>query len=102
MKPNNTRDITQPFLLRVWQEEADGVVIWCGKLQHIVTGASHIFRGWPALVSLLEANLSVEKDDEVPAANINESSGFIDSEGSSEEVSKPVGMRKTSHSLYIT
>ena len=66
MKLDSNQDNSQPFLLRVWKEVgAEGTIAWCGKLQHIVNGDAHLFRDWPTLLALLEANfLDEERMDE--------------------------------------
>jgi hypothetical protein len=47
------------FLLRLWpQGSGEGRAEWCGKVQHIMTGESHRFLGWPMMVELLSAMLA--------------------------------------------
>lgn len=57
MKPDQTQDDSQPFLLRVWKEEVEGGFVWTGRLQHILTGNGHLFHDWSGLIELLEADL---------------------------------------------
>jgi hypothetical protein len=79
MKPDTgrSRDDSQPFLLRIWKEEAEGretggdvddgeegAIAWRGKLLHIVKGDAHLFSGWPALIALLEASFQSEGSGE--------------------------------------
>jgi hypothetical protein len=58
------RDDSQLFLVRLWAEDNDrrgtednggsgGHVEWCGKLQSVVSGRAHYFRGWQTLIDLL-------------------------------------------------
>lgn len=75
MKPGHSQDNSHPFLLRVWKEEGEeGVIAWCGKLQHIVNGDSHLFRDWATLAALLEADLQAHNSDEQPGPTGEESS----------------------------
>jgi hypothetical protein len=37
------------FLLRIWREEVDDRVEWCGDVRRVVSGKGHGFRGWQAL-----------------------------------------------------
>ncbi len=47
------------FTLRVWQAEVgEGQMEWRGKLQHVVSGQTHYFRNWPALILYLGEMLS--------------------------------------------
>jgi hypothetical protein len=47
-------EASQLYMLRLWVGQgADGQNEWHGKLQHIVNGHAHHFRGWPSLVDLL-------------------------------------------------
>jgi hypothetical protein len=69
MKPGHSLDHSQPFLLRVWKEEGEeGAIAWCGKLQHIVNGHSHLFRDWATLAALLEASFQNGDDPEQTSA----------------------------------
>jgi hypothetical protein len=69
MKSGQSLDHSQPFLLRVWKEEGEeGAVAWCGKLQHIVNGDSHLFRDWATLAALLEASFQNVDDPEQTSA----------------------------------
>jgi hypothetical protein len=46
------------FTLRVWRAEAaDGGADWRGQLQHVLSGESRYFQGWPALVACVCALL---------------------------------------------
>ena len=69
MKSSYGQDDSQPFLLRVWKEEAEGGdITWCGKLQHIINGDAFLFRDWATLTALLEANLQENDIEEQPGA----------------------------------
>jgi hypothetical protein len=62
------QELSQLFLVRLWKHATNGSDIeivesgggslieieWCGKLQHVVSGQAHYFRGWPTLIDLLE------------------------------------------------
>jgi hypothetical protein len=42
------------FLLRVWAEQrSDGELVWCGRVQQIISGETHSFDTWPMLVEML-------------------------------------------------
>ena len=62
------QEYSQLFLVRLWTEEDgqgqdgadhdgskgyDGQILWCGKLQDVVSGQAEYFRDWPALIDLL-------------------------------------------------
>jgi hypothetical protein len=62
------QDYSQLFLVRLWTEEdgerkdggdhdssngCEGQILWCGKLQDVVSGQAEYFRDWPALIDLL-------------------------------------------------
>jgi hypothetical protein len=65
------RGEAQLFLLRLWVEELpqaesddegealdrDGLLVWHGKLQHVVRGEAHSFTGWEMMRDYLEAML---------------------------------------------
>ena len=43
------------FTVRVWAEENEkGEQEWRGTTRHLPDGQEHAFRGWPALIALLE------------------------------------------------
>ncbi len=53
------QDNSQPFLLRVWREEAaDGETRWCGKIQQLLSVDTGYFDDWAKLIELLETMLS--------------------------------------------
>jgi len=63
---------SQLFLVRLWAEESrdvgtdnedgtNGEIEWCGKLQHVVGGASCYFNGLSNLAQALEKMIEPEK-----------------------------------------
>jgi hypothetical protein len=55
---------THLFTIRVWAEKLeDGIHEWRGKVQIVSKEEGHYFRGWPALVDLLQTLVS-EDDHE--------------------------------------
>jgi hypothetical protein len=56
------REHSQLFLVRLWAELGNsgsggegrgGKVVWCGKLQNVVSGQAEYFHDWPRLIDLL-------------------------------------------------
>lgn len=45
------------FLVRVWIEESAGTPLWCGKVQHVLTGQAAAFEDPAALPAALLAIL---------------------------------------------
>lgn len=49
---------TTLFTLRIWFAPLEGTQVeWRGKLQALPDGEAYFFRGWPGLISRLEAML---------------------------------------------
>lgn len=49
---------TTLFTLRIWAVPLDGIQVeWRGKLQALPDGEAYFFRGWPGLITRLEAML---------------------------------------------
>ncbi len=50
------------FTLRVWMEDVgNGRVEIRGTLKHVLSGETHHFRDWPALIRYLEASFAPGK-----------------------------------------
>jgi hypothetical protein len=46
------------FTVRLWMEDlGEGRAEWRGQLQHVLSGETHYFREWPALIAVLLAML---------------------------------------------
>ncbi len=49
---------SQLFTVRLWAEDpGDGRAEWRGQVQHVLSGETHYFREWPALIAWLIAML---------------------------------------------
>ena len=60
---------THLFTIRVWAEKLeDGIHEWRGKIQNVSQNEGHYFRGWPALVDLLQTLVS--EDDQKDNENV--------------------------------
>ncbi len=60
------------FSLRLWQEELDaGQTEWRGRLQHVLSGDTHHFREWNALIELLLAMLEEQERDGMLYKDVN-------------------------------
>ena len=56
MSARHRRKDSNLFLVRLWQEEAEGGdAVWCGKVQRVVSGESRYFRSLPELAETMLA-----------------------------------------------
>ena len=56
------------FTVRLWLEDlGDGRAEWRGQVQHVLSGETHYFREWEALLALLRAMLPTAEAN--PAAD---------------------------------
>ena len=82
MSPKHRTTRNDLFLVRFWLEdmssEADGQSGWGGRVQRAVSGESHEFNNWDALVKALRAMLTATSPsfsvDERPATEVNPTS----------------------------
>jgi hypothetical protein len=59
MIPKPKQSATHLFAIRVWNEKLeDGIHEWRGKLQVVSKEEGYYFRGWQALVELLQTLVS--------------------------------------------
>lgn len=66
MKPDHKHPPTQLFVIRVWAEKLkEGKHEWRGKVQNATSEEGYYFRGWHALVELLQTLVpEAGKDDQ--------------------------------------
>jgi hypothetical protein len=66
MEPHHKHPPTHLFAIRVWSEKLEtGKHEWRGKVQNVTSGEGYYFRGWQALVELLQTQLpELGKDDQ--------------------------------------
>jgi len=59
------------FTVRLWLEDlGDGRAEWRGQVQHVLSGETHYFREWEALLALLQGMLPpAEADSAADAIN---------------------------------
>jgi hypothetical protein len=66
---------TTLFTLRIWSVPLEGTQVeWRGKLQALPDGEAYFFRGWPGLISRLEAMLGSGQfgDDSISTESMGE------------------------------
>lgn len=79
MSPKHRTTRNDLFLVRFWLEdmssEADGQSGWGGRVQRAVSGESHEFNNWEALVKALRTMLASTSPsflvDELPTSEVN-------------------------------
>lgn len=60
---------TTLFTLRIWSVPLKGTQVeWRGKLQALPDGEAYFFRGWPELISRLEAMLGSSESRDVSSS----------------------------------
>ena len=58
METGQPQKKSQLFTVRLWVEQlGDGQTEWRGQVQHVISGETHYFREWPALIARLIAML---------------------------------------------
>lgn len=57
------RDRYQSYLLRLWQEECDGGLVWRASVESVQTRERWGFVGLPALFTFLDQQVQATKDD---------------------------------------
>ncbi len=67
MSPKHRTNRNDLFLVRFWLEdmssESEGQSGWGGRIQRAVSGESHEFNDWDALVKVLQAMLAATSPD---------------------------------------
>jgi hypothetical protein len=56
-------DSYQSYLLRLWQEECDGVRVWRASVESVQTRERWGFVGLPALFTFLDQQIQATKND---------------------------------------
>jgi len=82
MSPKHRTNRNDLFLVRFWLQDRssqpEGQIQWGGKVQRAVSGESHEFNDWDALVKALRTMLAATSPsymvDKLPATNVDPTS----------------------------
>jgi hypothetical protein len=62
MNPKSVQTSTHLFTIRVWTEKLEnGLHEWRGKIHEVSKDEGHYFRGWEALVEILQSLVTEEE-----------------------------------------